>query len=298
MSTHSLDTMTEDPFVEHRSLLFTVAYEMLGSAADAEDVVQETWLRWSGVEQDDVADPRAYLVRIVTRQSLNRSRALARRREDYVGEWLPEPVLTTPDVADDVELAESVSIAMLRVLETLGPTERAVFILREVFDLSYDEIGSAIDKSTAAVRQIAHRARNHVAARRPRMQVDRSEQEAVTKRFLAAIAGGDIEELLAVLAPDVVLTADGGGIVTAARKPIAGAAPVSKLLSRLVTFLPTAVVESAVINGGPGGRVVIDGRLDTAVGVTVVDGLITEIFAIRNPAKLGRVDEEVELGRR
>lgn len=289
--------MTEDPFVDHRSLLFTVAYEMLGSAADAEDVVQETWLRWSGVEHDGVADPRAYLVSIATRQSLNRLRTLARRREEYVGEWLPEPVLTAPDVADDVELAESVSIAMLTVLETLGPTERAVFVLREVFDLSYDEIAATIDKSTAAVRQIAHRARNHVAARRPRMQVDRSEQQAVTERFLAAIGGGDIEALLAVLAPDVVLVADGGGIVTAARKPIVGALPVSKLLGRLARILPTAVVESAIINGGFGGRVMIDGRLDTAVGVTVVDGLITEIFAIRNPEKLGRIDQEVELGR-
>src|SRR5918996_5205003 len=167
--------MTDDPFVTHRSLLFTVAYEMLGSAVDAEDVVQETWLRWADVDRAEVRDPRAYLVRIVTRQALNRLRTLARRREDYVGEWLPEPLLTTPDVAEDVELAESVSMAMLTVLETLGPTERAVFVLREVFAMPYDEIADAVGKNSAAVRQISHRARAHVAARRPRVQVSPTE---------------------------------------------------------------------------------------------------------------------------
>src|SRR5689334_8580793 len=161
--------MTDDPFLTHRSLLFTVAYEMLGSAADAEDVVQETWLRWDGIDQSEVREPRAYLVRIVTCQALNRLRTVARRREDYVGEWLPEPLLTSPDVAEDVEFAESVSIAMLTVLETLGPVERAVFVLREVFDVPYTDIAAAVDKSPAAVRQIAHRARDHVAARRPRI---------------------------------------------------------------------------------------------------------------------------------
>src|SRR5207342_3617827 len=157
-----------DVFVAHRNLLFTVAYEMLGSAADAEDVLQETWLRWAAVDLDEVRDPRAYLVRITTRLSLNRIRSLSRRRESYVGPWLPEPLLTSPDVAEDVELADSVSTAMLLVLETLTPTERAVFVLREVFDLPYDEIADAVDKTPAAVRQIAHRARGHVDARRPR----------------------------------------------------------------------------------------------------------------------------------
>lgn len=163
---HTQDTATES-FVAHRNLLFTVAYEMLGSAADAEDVLQETWLRWAGVELDTVRDHRAYLVRITTRQALTRLRTLGRRKESYVGTWLPAPLLTAPDVAEDVELADSVSMAMLLVLETLTPTERAVFVLREVFDLGYDEIAEAVDKSPAAVRQIAHRARAHVAARRP-----------------------------------------------------------------------------------------------------------------------------------
>src|SRR4051795_832889 len=148
--------MTQDPFVTHRSLLFTVAYGMLGSAAEAEDVVQETWLRWAGIgdaARHEVRDPRAYLVQMVTRQALNRLRTLSRQREDYVGEWLPEPLLTSPDVAEDVELVESVSIAMLTVLETLGPAERAVFVLREVFDMPYDEIAETMGKTSAAVRQ-------------------------------------------------------------------------------------------------------------------------------------------------
>src|SRR5512132_104550 len=209
--------MTDDPFVTHRSLLFTVAYELLGSAADAEDVVQETWLRWAGVDQAEVHDPRAYLVRMVTRQALNRLRSVSRRREEYVGEWLPEPLLTSPDVAEDAELAENVSIAMLTVLETLGPAERAVFVLREVFDTPYEEIAEAVGKSPTAVRQIAHRARDHIAARRPRMPVSTTEQQEAVDRFLAAVRQGDLQGLLDVLAPDVVMVADGGGFVTAVR---------------------------------------------------------------------------------
>src|SRR5215208_4683887 len=214
--------MRDDPFVTHRSLLFTVAYEMLGSATEAEDVVQESWLRWAGVEGAEVRDPRAYLLRIVTRQALNRLRTLARQREDYVGAWLPEPLLTSPDVAEDVELAESVSIAMLTVLETLGPVERAVFVLREVFDVPYDEIAEAVGKSSATVRQIAHRARRHVAARRPRMAVSRTEQQRVVDRFLAAVTAGDVQGLMDVLAPDVIVVADSGGLAPAARRPVVG----------------------------------------------------------------------------
>jgi RNA polymerase sigma-70 factor (ECF subfamily) len=277
--------MSDDQFARHRNLLFTVAYEMLGSAADAEDVVQETWLRWARVDHGVVRDPRAYLVRIVTRQALNRLRTLARRREDYVGEWLPEPLLTTPDVAADVELADSVSIAMLTVLETLGPDERAVFVLREVFDTPYDEIAEAIGKAPAAVRQIAHRARDHVAARRPRMAVTTTEQQEVVDRFLAAARDGDIQGLLDVLAPDVVLIADGGGQVAAARRPIAGAALVARFLagaSHTVAFDANAIW----LNGSPAARIDIDGELDTAVSLAVDGGRITRIYAVRNPHKL------------
>jgi RNA polymerase sigma-70 factor (TIGR02957 family) len=288
--------MSFDPFVTHRRLLFTVAYEMLGSAADAEDVVQETWLRWAEVDQAEVRDPRAYLVRIVTRQALNRLRALARRREEYVGEWLPEPLLTSPDVAEDVELAESVSIAMLTVLETLGPTERAVFVLREVFDTSYDEIASVVDKSPAAVRQIAHRAREHVAARRPRVQVSRAEQRAVVERFLAALQNGDVQGLLDVLAPEVVLRSDGGGVVAAVRHPVEGAEGVARLLAGFAKVAPGARAETLWLNGAPAARIDFDGDV-TAVSLVIEDGRITRIYAMRNPHKLTRLGAEAKLSR-
>ncbi|CAA9439109.1 MAG: sigma-70 region 2 domain protein [uncultured Rubrobacteraceae bacterium] len=292
--------MTEDPFVAHRSLLFTVAYEMLGSAVDAEDVVQETWLRWAGIghaARQEVRDPRAYLVRIVTRQALNRLRTLARRREEYIGEWLPEPLLTSPDVAEDVELAESVSIAMLTVLETLGPAERAVFVLREVFEVPYDEIAEAVGKSSAAVRQIAHRARRHVAARRPRAEVSRTEQRQVVERFLAALATGDVQGLMDVLAPDVVVVADGGGLVPAARRPIEGAEAVARLLAKFAQVAPRARVDTAWLNGAPAARIDLAGELDTAVTFVVEDGRIARIYAIRNPHKLTRLDEVATLSR-
>jgi RNA polymerase sigma-70 factor (TIGR02957 family) len=287
--------MTDDPFVAHRSLLFTVAYEMLGSAADAEDVVQETWLRWADVDQAEVRDSRAYLVRIVMRMALNRLRALARQREDYVGEWLPEPLLTSPDVAEDAELADNVSIAMLTVLETLGPTERAVFVLHEVFETPYDEIAQAVGKSVAAVRQIGHRAREHVAARRPRMQVDRAEQQAAVEKFMAAVSTGDVQGLVEVLAPDVVLIADGGGVVPAARKPITGAEKVATAMARAAK-IPDLVMTAAWLNGMPGTRVDVGSRA-IAVSLVVEDGRITRIYAIANPHKLAWLKQVAELRR-
>jgi len=288
--------MTDDPFARHRGLLFTVAYEMLGSASDAEDVVQETWLRWADVDHAEVRDARAYLVRIVTRQALNRLRTSARRREDYVGEWLPEPLLTSPDVAADVELAESVSMAMLTVLETLGPAERAVFVLREVFDAPYEEIAEAVGKSPAAVRQIAHRAREHVAARRPRVAVSADEQQEVVERFLAAVRGGDLQGLLDLMAPDVVLVADGGGVVSAARRPITGAERVAAQIIRLPEVAGFAVAATTV-NGAAAARVDIDGRLDTVVSLVVEGGRITRLYAVRNPEKLTALDEAAALTR-
>ena len=269
---------------------------MLGSAAEAEDVVQETWLRWAGVDHATVEHPRAYLVRIVTRQALNRLRSMARRREDYVGEWLPEPLLTSPDVAVDVELAESVSLAMLTVLETLGPAERAVFVLHEVFETPYEEIATALDKSPAAVRQIAHRAREHVAARRPRATVSPTEQQQVVERFLAAVEGGDIRELLELLAPDVVVVADGGGLAPAVLRPLEGARRVAPFLVRGMASID---VESQVvwINGAAALRFDVDGRLDTVVSITVEGGRITRIHAVRNPRKLAYVDDVATLSR-
>jgi RNA polymerase sigma-70 factor (ECF subfamily) len=289
--------MSVDPFVTHRRLLFTVAYEMLGSAADAEDVVQETWLRWAAVDQAEVQDPRAYLVRSVTRQSLNRLRALSRRREEYVGEWLPEPLLTSPDVAEDVELAEGVSIAMLTVLETLTPTERAVFVLREVFDFPYDEIAAAVDKSQAAVRQVAHRAREHVAARRPRVQVDRNEQQRVVERFVAAASAGDVQGLMDVLAPDVVLLADGGGVAQAVRVPVVGAKKVANLLRSFPAVSVDPVIRTIPLNGAVGVRIDDEVGGTTIVGLAIEGDRITRIFAMRNPHKLARLTDEVDLGR-
>ncbi|MFE3773803.1 RNA polymerase sigma-70 factor [Streptomyces sp. NPDC059122] len=288
--------MTEDPFVAHRSLLFTVAYEMLGSAADAEDVVQESWLRWADADRSQVRDPRAYLVRVVTRQALNRLRTLSRSREEYVGEWLPEPLLTSPDVAEDVELAESVSIAMLTVLETLGPAERAVFVLREVFAMPYGEIAEAVGKSAATVRQIARRSREHVAARRPRARVSRSEQQAVVERFLVALRTGRLQELMEVMAPDVVLIADGGGLVAAALAPIHGVELVAPLLARANQVVAGFETTAVWLNGAPAGRIEIDGE-PSAVSVAVEDGRVTRIYVVRNPRKLTRLDALAELAR-
>ncbi len=292
--------MSEDPFLAHRSLLFTVAYEMLGSVADAEDVVQESWLRWGALadaQRDEIRDPRAYLVRIVTRLGLNRLRTLARRREEYVGEWLPEPVLTGPGVAEDVELAESVSIAMLTVLETLLPTERAVFVLREVFDVPFGEIAEALDKSPAAVRQIGSRARKHVAARRPRMSVSRTEQEQVVERFLAALTTGDVPGLLEVLAPDVLVVGDGGGLAPTIPKPVRGAAKLAPVMARFAEVAPGASVSIIDLNGNIAARIDPGRENDTAVSFVIEDGRIACIYAIRNPHKLQRLDEVAELRR-
>ncbi|WP_396657068.1 RNA polymerase sigma-70 factor [Microbacterium sp.] len=289
----------DDPFVVHRRLLFTVAYELLGSAEDAEDVLQESWIRWAAVDRAAVREPRAYLVRIVTRQALNHLRSTSRRREDYVGEWLPEPLLTSPDVAEDVELADSLSIAMLLVLETLGPAERAVFVLREVFDVPYEEIADAVGKTPSAVRQIAHRAKSHVAARRPRVHVVRSEHEEAVGRLVAAMNTGDLQGLMDVLAPDVVAIADGGGKVRgAALRPIVGAQRLARYLVGGIAKAGGRVVAAEEwVNGQPGMRVELDGVLVGAVSVTVENGRITRIYSIANPDKLDRFDEAVALTR-
>ncbi|MGY2032542.1 RNA polymerase sigma-70 factor [Nocardia gipuzkoensis] len=292
------DHPATESFLAHRNLLFTVAYEMLGSAADAEDVLQETWLRWSGVDLDTVRDQRAYLVRITTRQALVRLRTLGRRKESYVGPWLPEPLLTAPDVAEDVELADSVSMAMLLVLETLTPTERAVFVLREVFDVGYDEIADAVDKSPAAVRQIAHRARAHVAARRPRGVVSPAETRDALEAFQRAVETGDLQRLLDILAPDVVLLGDGGGVVQALPRPVVGAGRVGRALTIGLRRLAAAVsLRPAQVNGCPALIVRLDEDVDSVLAVRVDDGLITGIYAVRNPEKLSRIGQETALRR-
>ncbi|MGI5231660.1 RNA polymerase sigma-70 factor [Actinoallomurus sp. CA-142502] len=285
-------------FVAHRNLLFTVAYEMLGSAADAEDVLQETWLLWTDIDLDTVHNRRAYLVRMTTRQALMRMRTLSRRKETYVGPWLPEPLLTTPDVADDVELADSVSLAVLLVLETLAPTERAVFVLREVFELDYDEIAEAVDKTPAAVRQIAHRARTHVAARRPRDVVSPADSRAALQAFQRAVETGDLQGLLDVLAPDVVALSDGGGVKQAVRQPVVGAGKVSRLLAAgLERVGAQTSVEPVQVNGCPGLIMRLDGEIDGVLAVRVEGGLVTGLYFVRNPEKLSRVERETALSR-
>ena len=305
MSEHSDQAAgTADPateaFVAHRNLLFTVAYEMLGSAADAEDVLQETWLRWVGVDLAEVRDQRAYLVRITTRQALTRLRTLGRRKETYVGPWLPEPLLTTPDVAEDVELADNVSMAMLLVLETLTPTERAVFVLRDVFDFPYGEIAEAVGKTPAAVRQIAHRARSHVAARRPRDAVSSDETRAALQAFQHAVETGDVQSLVDVLAPDVVLLSDAGGRRQALPRPVVGADKVARVLSAGLRWIRTETelsFEPVQVNGWPGLIIRFGGETDTVMADRVENVLITGLYFVRNPEKLSRMDQRTALSR-
>ncbi len=274
----------------HRNLLFTVAYEMLGSAADAEDVLQESWLRWAEVDLETVRDGRSYLIRVVTRQALNRLRTMARRKEAYVGPWLPEPLLTSPDVAEDVELAESLSMALMVVLETLTPTERAVFVLREVFDVGYDEIARSVDKSEAAVRQIAHRARKHVEARQPRQPASAAQARTALASLQRALETGDRQAFLDVLAPDVVYIGDGGGIRQAALRPVVGADRIVRMVMGGLAksgVIPTA--EPSLVNGMPALVFRLDGELDGVLAARVGSTGITGLYYVRNPEKLTRL---------
>jgi RNA polymerase sigma-70 factor (TIGR02957 family) len=286
-------------FDEHRRLLFSVAYQMLGSVADAEDAVQDTWLRWSAADRDDVADPRAYLVQITSRLALDRLKTARSRRESYVGPWLPEPLLTgsvpvagggaPPDPAETAEVAEQVSLALLVVLESLSPAERAVFVLREVFGMSVGEVAAALDRSEAAVRQMAHRAKEHVHARQPRFDTDRTAQREVTERFLAAAVGGDLDGLLAVMAPGVVLLSDSGGRVKAARRPIVGAEKVARFLAAVGpqgTGVPGLRVEIAEVNGAPAVVAWTPAGPYMALQLVLADGLVEEVLYVANPDKL------------
>lgn len=278
-------------FEELRPLLFTVAYEILGSAADAEDVVQDSYLRWRNSDPEEVRHPRAYLVQTVTRQALNKLRSVRRRREDYVGSWLPEPIRTTPDASQDVLLAESVSMAMLLVLETLGPTERAVFVLSEVFGHSLVEIAELLGKTDTAVRQIAHRARAHVRARRRRFQPDADTSRAVVERFLLAARTGDLATLLEVLAPEVVQLSDGGGRVTAARRPIIGAAEVARFVTGLAQHsMAEMTAEFGSFNALPALVFRSAGQLDSVLLIELTGQRITALYAVRNPDKLRAAD--------
>ncbi|MEU8148801.1 RNA polymerase sigma factor SigJ [Nonomuraea sp. NPDC048901] len=272
-----------------RPLLFTIVYEILGSATESDDVLQDSYLRWATVDLSTVRDTKSYLAQLVTRQALNALRASARRREDYIGPWLPEPLLLDEnDASTDVVLAESVSMAMLVLLETLGPDERAVFVLREVFGFDYHDIATAVGKSVAAVRQVAHRAREHVQARRQRFEpVDAATSARVTEQFMTAAATGDLEGLLWLLAPDVIWTADSGGKATAARRPVVGAEKVAAVLMSLFRQERLGDLRIEMVNCNHTAALVLSGeRLEGVFLIEIADGKITNFYAIRNPDKL------------
>ena len=287
-------------FTHLRPLLFTIAYEILGSATESDDVLQEGYLRWAEVDLATVKDTKAYLAQLVTRQALNALRAATRRREDYVGPWLPEPLLVdNTDPSADVVLAESVSMAMLVVLESLSPDERAVFVLREVFGFSHDEIAAAVGKSSASVRQLAHRAREHVQARRKRYEpVDPQQSMAITAQFFTAAATGDLDALMTMLAPDVVWTADSDGKVSAARRPVAGADKVGRLILGLLRVGgEQGRVEPAFYNGSPALVLYLGDSMEGIITVEITDGKISHFYAMRNPEKLRGVMVSRELSR-
>jgi RNA polymerase sigma-70 factor (ECF subfamily) len=277
----------ERVFVEHRGLLHAVAYRVLGSVTEAEDVVQDAWLRWSRVDPAAVSDAEGYLVRVTTRLAVVRLRSARVRRESYVGPWLPEPMLTSPDVAENVVLADSVSTAMLLVLEALSPVERAVFVLSEAFGYSHAEIAGFTGRSDASVRQIAHRARQAVGARRHRYDTDPEVRQQVTERFLAACLGGDLNALMEVLAPDVILVSDGGGFTGAPRKPIHGTVYVARAIVVLSKRRPAGSTAQVLqVNGGP-GIVIYSGRTPVlALTLHLADGAIKEMHVVSNPEKL------------
>ncbi|MCF3101538.1 RNA polymerase sigma-70 factor [Streptomyces roseoverticillatus] len=281
-----------DAFEEHRSVLTGVAYRMLGRVTDAEDVVQEAWLRWSGADREDVRDPRGYLVRVTTRLAVDRLRQVQARREAYVGPWLPEPIATdygpsVPDTAEQAVLADSVSLAVLVVLESLSPLERAVFVLREAFGFPFGEIAVTLDRTDASVRQLASRARRHVDERRPRFTVDPAEQRDLTEKFLAAATGGSIGHLLELLAPDVRLVGDSGGKAKAPLRVIETADKVGRFLHAVAqNSTPDTEVRFMEINGRPGILVLSGGRPDAALALEVADGRIATVYIQRNPEKL------------
>jgi RNA polymerase sigma-70 factor (TIGR02957 family) len=291
-----------EAFEAHRPLLVSVAYRMLGSLAEAEDVVQEAWLRWDRTDQDDIEDARAFLVRVTTRLAIDRLRSLKARRESYLGPWLPEPILTEANVGEATELAESVSLALLVVLETLSPLERAVFVLREAFDYSYAEIGEIIGRQESTVRQLARRARDHVQQRQPRFDADQATRRRVTEQFLAACNNGNVDALMAILAPGVTLYADSGGRVRAPRRPIVGADKVARFFLSVwkipyrewvgVTEGPDLELQVVQVNDGPA---ILGTAGEQPIGVLtldVADGVIQAIRFVANPDKLSGLSRE------
>ncbi|MDQ0402470.1 RNA polymerase sigma-70 factor [Streptomyces sp. NPDC000349] len=285
------ETVT-DVFEAHRPVLLGVAYRMLGRLADAEDVVQEAWLRWSGADRSTVREPRGYLVRVTTRLAIDRLRQIKSRGETYVGPWLPEPYVTdfgdtVPDTAERAVLADSVSLAVLVVLESLSPLERAVFVLREAFGYPYAEIAAMLERGEAAVRQLAGRARKHVDERRPRYDVDPAQRRDLTERFLAAAADGDLAGLMELLAPDVRLVGDSGGKSKAPLRVLESSEKVARFLQGAARKgVPDFSYRFLEINGGPALLALSGGKPDSVFQIEVADGRIQSVYIIRNPDKL------------
>lgn len=281
----------ETVFDEHRPLLFGIAYRMLGSVADAEDVVQDAYLRFRQAGEPDVQAPRAYLSTIVTRLCLDRLRSAQRQRETYVGPWLPEPLVTGDDPARQAELSDALSTAFLLLLERLSPLERAVFLLHEVFDYDYAEIAGIVGRREDYCRQIASRARKHLAAERPRFEASRAEQERLVREFTQASTDGDLDGLLALLDEDVVLHSDGGGKAKAALKPIRGADRVARFMIGIRKKTPTGTsIRFTDVNGLPGMVVYVDGRVQSTWSFDVSDGRIRALYAVVNPEKLRHIE--------
>jgi RNA polymerase sigma-70 factor (ECF subfamily) len=284
---------------ELRPLLFSIAYRMLGSVAEAEDVVQEAYLRRASASEE-VASERAFMTTITTRLAIDVLRSARVRREAYVGEWLPEP-LVEPEAPAAVEAEESVSLAMLVLLERLNPVERAVFVLRESFDLGFEEIAVIVDRSEDNCRQILSRARRRIADERPRFDADPGERRALAARFLAAARDGDLEGLVAVLAPDAVLVGDGGGVARSIPHPMRGAPAIARALVAFYGQVDAlgVTLEPVWVNGQPGFRSLDpEGRIVNVVGLDVSGGRITGIYSMLNPAKLAHLGETSELGLR
>jgi RNA polymerase sigma-70 factor (ECF subfamily) len=287
----AIDTAT-DVFEEHRPVLMGVAYRMLGRVADAEDVVQEAWLRWSADDRSDVREPRGYLVRVTTRLAIDRLRQVQSRRESYVGPWLPEPYVTefgdtVPDSAEQAVLADSVSLAVLVVLESLSPLERAVFVLREAFGYPYADIAVVLDRGEPAVRQLAGRARKHVEERRPRYEVDPDERRDLTERFLAAAGEGDLEGLMSLLAPEARLIGDSGGLAQAPLRVLDSADKVGRFVIGVTRKgVPGLSFRFLEVNGGVAVLALSGGKPDSVIQLDVADGRIQCVYIVRNPEKL------------
>ena len=278
-----------EDFNLHRPLLFSIAYRMLGSVAEAEDMVQEAYLRWRGAPEVEVRSPKAYLSAVVTRLCIDHLRSARVKREEYVGPWLPEPLLAepAPDVAGTVALDESLSMAFLVLLESLTPTERAVFLLREVFDYDYTEVSRIVHKSEANCRQIARRARRSVAARRPRFERSRDQEERLTRRFVEACSGGDMDGLLELLSEEITLWSDGGGKVRAALNPIYGPGRVARFLLGILGKVPPGfVVHREWINGEPGLVGYVEDHPMSVVTLGIAEGRIQAVRIVVNPEKL------------